>query len=144
MMKTKQDNNMTDRTSAVYTINEIELSWLIRPGVVTDENQIGQWCDQIYRCSLRWKRYWIVKTDWIGCWLWWKLDRITTWLIVKKWSMLKMKLSYSDWLNQVWSMSKTKQDNDVNDSIDLVYAKIKTQLSLPIWLDAVCDENKTG
>ena len=144
MMKTKQDNNMTDRTSAVYTINEIELSWLIRPGVVTDENQIGQWCDQIYRCSLRWKRYWIVKTDWIGCWLWWKLDRITTWLIVKKWSMLKMKLSYSDWLNQVWSMSKTKQDNDVNDSIDLVYAKIKTQLSLPIWLDAVYDENNTG
>ena len=41
-------------------------------------------------------------------------------------------------------MSKTKQDNDVNDSIDLVYAKIKTQLSLPIWLDAVYDENNTG
>ena len=40
--KVIQDNDMTDRTSAVYIENEIELSWLIGLGAVYDENQIGQ------------------------------------------------------------------------------------------------------
>ena len=40
--KVIQDNDMTDRTSAVYIENEIELSWLIGPGAVYDKNQVGQ------------------------------------------------------------------------------------------------------
>ena len=55
--------------------------------------------------------------------------------------MLKMKLKCNDWLNQVLSLLKTRWDNDVNDRIGLVYAEIKTQLSVPIWLSEVCDEN---
>ena len=37
-MKTKQDNNMTDHMSAFYVENETKLSWLIKPGVICDEN----------------------------------------------------------------------------------------------------------
>ena len=39
---------------------------------------------------------------------------------------------------------KTKQDNDMTDRIGLGNAKIKTELSRPIWLGAACDENQTG
>ena len=46
-MKTKQDNDMTDYTSAIYAKNKTELLCLIKPGVIYDENQIGQWWDQI-------------------------------------------------------------------------------------------------
>ena len=38
-MKTRQDNDMTNRTSAIYVEKEIELSWLIvQLGTVCDEN----------------------------------------------------------------------------------------------------------
>ena len=37
-MKTRQDNDMTDHTSAVYDKNKIELSWLIKLGTTCDEN----------------------------------------------------------------------------------------------------------
>ena len=36
----------------------------------------------------------------------------------------KMKLSYRDQSNQVRSMLKTRQNNDVTDHIGLIYAKI--------------------
>ena len=52
VMKTKQNNDMTDHTDAVYIKNEIELPWLIVPGLVYDEYQIGQRYDQSYRFSL--------------------------------------------------------------------------------------------
>lgn len=39
---------MFDYAGAVYTENETELSWLIRPGVAYDDNQTEQWCDQAY------------------------------------------------------------------------------------------------
>ena len=42
IMKTRQDNNMTDCTRTVYIENEIELSWLIESGFECDKNQIGQ------------------------------------------------------------------------------------------------------
>lgn len=45
IMKTREDNNMTNRTSEVYVENDIELSCPIRIGVDSDENQIGQLCD---------------------------------------------------------------------------------------------------
>ena len=57
--------------------------------------------------------------------------------------MLEKKLSKCDWLDCVYSVPKTRQDNDVADRIDLVYAKIETELLGPIWLGAVCDENHT-
>ena len=37
-------------------------------------------------------------------------------------------------------MTKTRQENDVSDRITLVYAKIETELSEPIWLGVVYDE----
>ena len=38
MMKTRQDNDVTNRTCMVYTEHEIKLSWLIRSGVIYGEN----------------------------------------------------------------------------------------------------------
>ena len=40
-MKTRQDNNMIDRTSVIYAENNNDLSWLIGSGVVYDENKRG-------------------------------------------------------------------------------------------------------
>lgn len=40
-MKTRQDNNVTDRIDVVYDKKKIELSWLIKPSEVRDKNQIG-------------------------------------------------------------------------------------------------------
>ena len=45
-MKTKQEINETDCTSAVYAENETELPCVIGSGVVYDESQIGQRCNQ--------------------------------------------------------------------------------------------------
>ena len=50
-MKTREDNDMTDRTNVVHAENEIEPPWLIESSVVYDENKIGQWHDQLYRCN---------------------------------------------------------------------------------------------
>ena len=36
---------------------------------------------------------------------------------------------------------KTKQDNDLNDHTDKVYAKNKTELSWPIRPSVFCDKN---
>lgn len=38
IMKTREDNNITDRTSVVYIKNDTELLWPIRPGVDCNEN----------------------------------------------------------------------------------------------------------
>ena len=54
--KIRQDNDMIDRNGAVYAKNEIELSSSIRPTIVCDENQIGQWCDRSYKYGLRQKQ----------------------------------------------------------------------------------------
>ena len=40
--KTRQENDVTDRTSAVYVENETKLLWPIKPGEVYHENQIGK------------------------------------------------------------------------------------------------------
>lgn len=40
-MKTKQDNNLTNRVGMFYTENDIELSWLVKSSAVYEENQIG-------------------------------------------------------------------------------------------------------
>ena len=52
-----------------------------------------------------------------------------------------MKLSCHDQSDQMSFMTKTCQDNDVTDHINLVYAKIEFELSGPIWSFTVYDEN---
>lgn len=42
IMKTREDNNMTNRTGEVYVENDIKLLCPIRTGADNDENQIGQ------------------------------------------------------------------------------------------------------
>ena len=42
MMKTRHDNDMTDHTSAIYAKNNNDMSSLIGPGIVYDENKKGQ------------------------------------------------------------------------------------------------------
>ena len=67
-------------------------------------------------------------TNRIGCQLWRKPYRTTTWLIVQVWSMLKTKLRCHDRLDQMSSMMKTRQDNNVTDSIGAVYTENDTEL----------------
>ena len=43
-----------------------------------------------------------------------------------------MKLSYRDRFDGVWSMMKTRQDNDMIDRIGLVKVETKIELSGPI------------
>lgn len=83
-------------------------------------------CDQLTRCGLSLKQ-----------------NRIATWLIVQVRFMPKTMSSYCDWLNQVQFVMKTRQNKDMINCIGVVYAKIETILSGPIWLCAVCDKNQT-
>ena len=64
-----------------------------------------------------------------------------TWSIKQVQPTLKMKLSYRDWWDWVQPVTKIKQDNDVINRIGVVYSKIETKLSGPIWLGLVYDEN---
>ena len=52
VMKTRQDNDMIDGTSAFYAENNTKPSWPIRSGVGCDKNKIGQWRDRFYKYSL--------------------------------------------------------------------------------------------
>ena len=52
-MKTRQDNDMTDRRGTIHAKNENELSGSIILGVIYDKNQIGQRCEQSYSSGLR-------------------------------------------------------------------------------------------
>ena len=56
--------------------------------------------------------------------------------------MPKMKVRYRDWLDQVQSMRKIRQDNDVIDHIRLVYSKTKIELLGPIIPGIVCDKTR--
>ena len=106
-----------------------ELSWLIESYEVYVENDTRQWHDRLYKCVLQGKWYWIVMTDQIGCNLWWKPDKTTTWRFRHIRSMSKTKFIYHDLSDRVWSMMKTRQD--MIDNRPLVYAKIKIEPSGP-------------
>ena len=41
MMKTKWDNDMTNRTGAIYTKKDTKILWSIESSVDYDENHIG-------------------------------------------------------------------------------------------------------
>ena len=47
MIETRQDNDMTNCTSAVYSDNKIELLWPIKLSAICDKNQTGQRHDQL-------------------------------------------------------------------------------------------------
>lgn len=81
--------------------------------------------------------------DWSGrMGLWWKLDRTLTWLIIQVWLTSKTKQNYQDLSNQVWSVIKTRQDNDLPNHTGIVYGKNETKLLWSIGLCAVCQENQ--
>ena len=142
--ETRQDNDVTNRTSAIYVENETGLSWPIRLSAICDKNQIGQRLDWLYKSDLCWKWYEIVVTNQFGYRLWWKPNRTMTWLIIQMQSTLKMKLSCHDWSDWVWSVTKTRQDNDMTNHVGLLYTKIKIELLGPIWSGVVYDENHKG
>ena len=52
VMKIGQDNNMTNRISAIYVENNYELSWPMGPSAICDENMTEQQCDQLYKCAV--------------------------------------------------------------------------------------------
>ena len=60
------------------------------------------------------------------------------------WSMSKTKLSCLDQSDLVQSMTKTKQDNDVTNHINVIYAENETKLLWSIGPGAVDDENRIG
>lgn len=53
----------------------------------------------------------------------------------------KTKLSFLDLLDQLRSMIKTIQDNDVTDHTSLVYGETEIELLGPIKLSAICYKN---
>ena len=113
MTKMRQDYNMTNHTSEIYAKNGIELSWSIgqsmvynkigtelswpiEQDVVYHKKMTGQQCDWSYRCDLCKIQYKTVKTNRLMCSLWWRWDRITTWLLIHVRFTLKMKLNCHD------------------------------------------------
>ena len=56
VIKTRQDYELANQAGVFYDVvfveNKLELSWLIKPTIVYDKNQIGQWCDWSLRCDL--------------------------------------------------------------------------------------------
>ena len=96
-MKTRQDNDVTDRTDAVYAENQNELPCLIGLGAIYEENNTWQRCDKSYKSSLHQNQNyqnWTFGTYMIGCGMWWKLDRKTMWPIVQVRPTLKTILNY--------------------------------------------------
>lgn len=53
----------------------------------------------------------------------------------------KKKRSNYDWLDRVLFVTKTRSDNDMIGDTNVVYAKHDIELSWPIRLGVVCDEN---
>ena len=50
--KTRQENYVIDSIGVVYVENKIGLSWLIKQGIIYDENQIRQRRDLSYWCGV--------------------------------------------------------------------------------------------
>ena len=52
IMKTRQDNYVTDQTGAIYAEIETKLSLLIKQDAVYHKKLRGQRCDRLYRCDI--------------------------------------------------------------------------------------------
>ena len=50
-------------------------------------------------------------------------------------------MSYRDRLDWMQFVRKTKHDNDLTNHVVVVYAENETELSGPIGLGAICNEN---
>ena len=133
---------MTDSTGTVYAENETELSWSIRPSVDCDENHIKQWCDKSYKCGLRWKQNWATMIDQIGCRMWRKPNRTTTWMIIYVQSRSKTKLSYPDRSNWVWYVMKIEQENFITNRTNSIYDENDTKPSWSIEPSVDYNENQ--
>ena len=94
MIKTSQDNIVTDHIGLVYVETKIELLGPIWRGAICDENQRRQWRNRLYKCDLRKKWYWIVVIEWVRCSLWQTQERTKTWLIVHVRGLLLKKCSF--------------------------------------------------
>lgn len=119
------------------------MSWPIRPDAIYNENKIRQRRAQMYKCDLPWKWYWIVVTDQIGCWLWWKPNRTTMWLIIEMWSMLKTKLICHNRLDRynLWQKPDMKMmDQSYKSSL---LQKWNWDVVIEIT-GSIYNENKTG
>lgn len=102
----------------------------IEYGLWRNPNRITTW--PIYRFCLRRNQNLTVETNLTKCGLWWKADKTMMWPNMKVWSTLKTTLN-SDWSNQVLSMMKIRQDNDVTDHTSVCSLHRKwIELSKPI------------
>ena len=129
MMKTRQDNDKIDRIGTIYAKIGTKMSWSIKQDTVYDEKQTKQRYDQSYKCNLRKIRYLTIKTQWTVCDLWRKWDKTTMWLILQVCLTPKTKLDYYCWSDEVWSMTKMKQDNNVTNHNGAFYTKIGIEVS---------------
>ena len=85
---------------------------------------------------------WVTMIDQTGYGLRWKPKWKTTWSIVQVRSMPKMKLSYHELSDQVWFVTKTRQNKDVIDHTSTVYVENETELSWSIRPGAIYYENE--
>lgn len=83
-------------------------------------------------------------TNQIECSLWGIPKRTTTWPIVQVRSTSKKILNYGDQLDRLPTMTKIRLDNYMTDHIDMVYIENETELSWPMGLGTVYDENQIG
>lgn len=110
------------------------------------------------RCSLWWKpnrtmtrsilQMWSTSkmklrcmTDRIGCGLWKKPDRTTMWSFFQMWFTPKMKLSCCNQSDQVWSIMKTRQVNDMIDHIGAINTENDIEILWLIEPGTICDKN---
>lgn len=144
MTKTRQDNDLIDRIGLVYAKNDIELSRLIWLTVIYDENETGQWLDQLYRCRLHKNQNRIVRTYRTRCGMLPKPNKTMTWSTIQVGFTLKKKieLSWPIGLSAIYDENQRGQRCD--RSYRLVYSKTKTKLLSLILLGDVCDENQIG
>ena len=84
VMIIRQDNDVTDCIGLVCSKTESKLLGFIWLGIVYDENQTGQQLDWSYRYGLRRKWNWLIVINRIGCNLWKKPYKTTTWSIVQE------------------------------------------------------------
>ena len=141
VIKTRLDNDVIDCIDLVNVETKTELSGHIWLGVVCDENQTRQWLDRSSRYILRQKWYRTIMANWIGCSLWWKPDKTTTWPIIQVQSTLKTILNYLDWSHPMLIVMKTKYDNYVTNHTDVVYIENEIELLWSIGPGMVCHEN---
>ena len=144
MIKIKLDNNVIACTGVVYTKNDTKLLWPIGSSANCDENQIRQLRDWSYKCGLRWKQTWVVMINQTGYDLWKKPNGTTMWLIMQVLPTLKLKFNYRDLFYWVWSMIKTRKDNNVTNCTGMVYTKNEIELYKPIRPIFICEENQIG